>query len=112
MENTLEIQAIVEILKQTTYGNIKNIEEINTGSNHKSKEEIVDYVCRQSRGARRLNSILHSCLDWLLYGKTVSEFYDKMVYEATRKDQCEQDRVEKQEELAMFTEHYLKLQEG
>lgn len=99
-----EITIITDLLKDKSNQSYRNLESINTGSAYKTKASIVDDLCSQSRKSRRLNQILHSCLDSVIEGMTIQEFYDWKTQQATRNDQCKQDAIESQEELAMLTE--------
>lgn len=98
-----ETKAIVELLREHSQDSYKNLESINTGSNHKEKDDIVTSVCQQARKARRTNSTLHHCLDYVLNGYTISDFYNMKLESATRTNQCEQDRLDTMEELEIFT---------
>lgn len=98
-----EMQSIVELIKDKTYTGFKNLESVSTGSFHKEKDDIVDNVCQTARKYRRLTSTLHSCLEWLLDGKTIADFYHHKLEQSTRINQCEQDRIESMEEIEMFT---------
>jgi len=105
-----DLQSIIDILKDKSYESYRNLESINTGSFHKDKDEIVNSVCNQARKARRINSTLHDCLDWVLQGKTIQDFYKHKLTNATRTNQCEQDRVEIMQELEMFTDLIVELE--
>src|SRR5690349_5433986 len=98
-----EIESIVELIKEKAYEGFKNLESVSTGSFHKKKDDIVDYVCQTARKYRRLTSTLHSCLEWLTDGKTIADFYSHKLEQSTRLNQCEQDMIESMEELEMFT---------
>lgn len=104
MEQLQEINKIVEILKQTTYHDLKSIEGISIGSFFKSKEEILEITTARARKARRINSVLHSTLGSLLEGHTIEIIYQWLTAEATRTNQPKQDMLDKMEELELFTE--------
>lgn len=105
-----EIKIISDLLDEASNKSFRDLEAVNTGSSHKLKEEIINSVCRQARQARRLNQILHSCLEWIIEGRNIQEFYEWKTQQATRTNQPKQDQVESQEELAMLTELIIHLE--
>lgn len=104
-----EAIAIINILNIKTLESFRNIESINTGSTYKSKDEILNNACERSRKGRRITSTLIDCLQHITNGGTIQDFYDNKLKNATRTNQCEQDRLDTMEELELFTDLIVEL---
>lgn len=104
-----EIKLIVDLINIYTLKGFRDLEGTNTGSNHKEKDVLVNSVCATARKYRRLTTTLHQCLEWLIEGYTIQDFYNKRLENATRNNQCKQDMDDSIEELAMFTDLIIEL---
>lgn len=106
--NMLEVSRIVAVLKEQSLKSYRNLESINTGSFHKDKAEIVQSVCDQARESRRINSTLHDCLDWLMQGKSIANFYKYKIMMCDEYRPDSQDKKDTMRELEWITELIVK----
>lgn len=99
-----EMTLVANLLNITTLKGYRDVESINTGSLYKNKEDILTQACQVARKYRRLTSTIQSCLETLLEGGTINDFYQYKLQQATRTNQPEQDRLDSMEELELFTD--------
>jgi hypothetical protein len=109
MENEEQLIAVINLLKETSQRDFKNLSASNVGSNHITKDEIVQKVCDRSQAALELNHMLHSAIEWILGGKTLRGFYAYKIKDATRKNQCTADQNAKMKNLEILTELIVEL---
>ena len=109
MENREEIERLIRLIAYKTEESYKNLESIGTGFHYKTKAEITESVMDSARRDRRINAVLHDCLQVLLEGGTIDDYYNIKLNSATRTNQCKQDRLDSMEELEFFTELILEL---
>jgi len=75
---------IVRIFKITTLKDLQDLGSINVGSNHKSKEEIVNRVCKDAADARAFGEFLLHCISHIAEGGSIESYLHARIDEITQ----------------------------
>lgn len=102
-----EIKIINNLFRTICANDMSNIEGISTGSDYKSKEEILQATTSQARSSKRFIYLIASCLDYLNEGGDFKDFIDSKLDAINCNNQCEHDRLDTIEDLNRLSEELI-----
>lgn len=105
-----EIKQLTQIVRLTALKDLYSLSAVNVGSAHKTKDDIVNTVCKSARDAAAFQGFLLSCMDHIADGGTIESYLHMRIDEITNSSNlCQPDKIRLREMLDRLSEHHLEI---